>query len=210
MSGRARSLQRCRVGRPARAGRPARIGCPARAGCPRLLAGVALGACLALAGLGATCGVARAAQTVQAAPVSHVAPGAAASASYSTWIVSRDAQTVTLRLTLPAAAAQRLSGTDIPVLTVSKLGDYVLAHTAVEAAGRDCPASDQGYDLGRVDPLNVGAGLYGFEIVFRCPRRLTGLLLEDHVLFGRTPSHVDFARVEVGRQFSHRALHRGP
>ncbi|MGH8150298.1 MAG: hypothetical protein ACRETB_10055 [Steroidobacteraceae bacterium] len=178
----------------------------------------ALLASLALVGFGAACcaaqaalpgPAARGAHSVQAAPVSQAVLGAGPSAGYSTWIVARAAQTVTLRLTLPVAAAQRLSGTDIPVLTVSKLGSYVLAHTAVEAAGRDCPASDQGYDLGRVDPLDAGVGLYGFEIVFRCARPLTGLVLEDHVLFGRAPSHVDFARIEVGRQFSHELFTAG-
>jgi hypothetical protein len=117
------------------------------------------------------------------------------SVSYSTWIVSGDR--VTLRYVLPAAEARRLSGSDVPVLTVSKLGDYVLSHVAVRASDHDCPAIDQGYDLGRVDPLQVGAGLYGFEIIFQCPSSPQAVTLVDRALFDRVPAHVDFARVET-------------
>lgn len=171
---------------------------------PGLLAALAIlavGASLALAPPAAR--AARAAAVAQAATGSSAPPAAGRGASYSTWIVSRSARTVTLRFELPVGAAQRLTGIAIPVLTVSRLGDYVLAHTAVEAAGQDCPASDQGYDLGRVDPLDVGAGLYGFEVVFRCPRPLTALVLEDRALFDREPAHVNFARVQIGRRFAH-------
>ncbi len=127
----------------------------------------------------------------------HLARAAGDSVSYSTWIVSRDSGTVTLRYVLPADTAQRLTGAAIPVLTVSKLGDYVLAHTEVWARGHECPASDQGYDLGKVDPLEVGTGLYGFEILFRCEGSMSGLALHDHAIFERVPSHVDFARIEI-------------
>jgi len=123
-----------------------------------------------------------------------------ASVSYSTWVLSGD--TVMLRFVVPAAEAQRLTGSAIPVLTVSKLGDYVLHHTAVSASGQDCPAIDQGYDLGRVDPVQVGAGLYGFEIFFRCGAPMQSLVLEDHALFDRAVDHVDFARIEVGWRFT--------
>lgn len=128
-----------------------------------------------------------------------LAPGGARagfrSLSYSTWIVSSD--TVILRYMLPVGEAQRLTGAAIPVLTVSKLGEYVLEHTAVFASGEECPAIDQGYDLGKVDPVQAGAGLYGFEIFFRCGAPLRSLVLEDRALFGQTPGHVDFARIEV-------------
>src|SRR6185312_8101103 len=125
---------------------------------------------------------------------------AEAGVSYSTWIVSGD--TVMLRFVLPAAEANRLAGSAIPVLTVSKLGDYLLEHTAVTASGRDCPAIDQGYDLGRVAPVRVGAELYGFEIVFRCSAPIRSLVLENRALFDRVPGHVDFARIEAGRRFT--------
>ncbi|MGH8219867.1 MAG: hypothetical protein ACREUT_15090 [Steroidobacteraceae bacterium] len=128
------------------------------------------------------------------------AHAASRSVSYSTWIIGSD--TVTLRFVLPAAEAERLTGSAIPVLTVSKLGDYVLEHTGVVSSGHDCPAIDQGYDLGRVDPVRVGAGLYGFEIFFRCGEPMRSLVLENRAIFERVPSHVDFARVEVGRRFT--------
>jgi hypothetical protein len=124
------------------------------------------------------------------------------SVSYSTWIISPSERTVTLRYVVPTATAEQLTGTAIPVLTVSKLGDYLLGHAAVYTAAGQCPASDQGYDLGRVDPLDVGRGLYGFELVFRCARPLARLALENRALFDRDPGHVDFARIEVGRRFT--------
>ncbi len=130
-----------------------------------------------------------------------------ASVSYSTWIVSRD--TVMLRFILPVGEAERLTGSAIPVLTVSKLGDYVLQHTAVSASGHDCPAIDQGYDLGRVDPVQVGAGFYGFEIFFRCGAPLQSLIFEDRALFDRAPGHVDFARIEAGTHFAEQLFTAG-
>ncbi|HTY48212.1 MAG TPA: hypothetical protein VMB48_00815 [Steroidobacteraceae bacterium] len=137
------------------------------------------------------CALAALARPVVAAP---------ASVSYSTWIVSPGA--VTLRLRLPAAGAARLTGSDIPVLTVQRLGAYLLGRTGVRSGGRDCPAIDQGYDLGKVDPLAVAPGLYGFEIMFRCPGPPGPLSLHDHVLFDRVPGHIDFARIERGGQSS--------
>lgn len=132
---------------------------------------------------------------------------AAPSVSYSTWIVSSDS--VMLRFALPAAEAERLSGSAIPVLTVSKLGQYILEHTAVSASGRDCPAIDQGYDLGRVDPVRVGPGLYGFEILFRCGAPMRTLVLVNHALFDRVPAHVNFARIESGKHFSNQLFTAG-
>jgi hypothetical protein len=127
--------------------------------------------------------------------VTHAARADTRSVSYSTWIVSGDR--VTLRYVLPVAEAERLSGSDVPVLTVSKLGDYVLSHVAVRASDHDCPAIDQGYDLGRIDPLQVGAGLYGFEIIFQCSSTPAAVTLVNRGLFDRVPTHVDFARVET-------------
>lgn len=114
------------------------------------------------------------------------------SVSYSTWTVADNM--VTLRFVLPVTEAQQLLGVDVPVLTTSKLEDYLLEHLTVDSAGGGCPAIDQGFDLGRVDPLAVGAGYYGFEIFFRCrdPRQL---VFHNNALFGRSPGHVNFARV---------------
>lgn len=119
------------------------------------------------------------------------------SVSYATWMV--DGKMVTLRYLLPVPEAQRLLGVEVPVLTTAKLADYLLAHQTVQSAGGDCPAIDQGFDLGRVDPLAVGPDLYGFEIFYRCqdPRQL---LLRDTALFGRMPDHVTFAQIQVQGQ----------
>lgn len=114
--------------------------------------------------------------------------------SYSTWIVADNV--VTLRYVLPVTEAQRLTRADVPLLTMGRLEDYLLEHLSVDSAGGECPAIDQGFDLGRVDPLAVGPDLYGFEIFFRCrdPRQL---VLRNTALFARSPGHVDFARIQI-------------
>ena len=114
--------------------------------------------------------------------------------SYSTWTVADNM--ITLRFVLPVTEAQRLTGADVPVLTISRLEGYLLRHLAVRSAGGDCPAIDQGFDLGRVDPLAVGPELYGFEILYRCsdPRHL---VLLNSALFDRAPGHVNFAGVQM-------------
>jgi hypothetical protein len=139
-------------------------------------------------------------------------PGAdLGSASYSTWSV--EGGRITVRFLLPLADAQRVAGTDLEVLVQQRVGEYLLAHLAVRAGATPCEAIDQGYDLGRVDPLTVAAGLYGFEIFFQCappvapssdqpaapvePASPAGLVLEDHALFDRLPGQVNFVRVQV-------------
>jgi hypothetical protein len=119
------------------------------------------------------------------------------SVSYSTWIVSGNM--VTLRYLLPVTVAQRLMGVEVPVLTTNKLEEYLLQHQTVGSAAGECPAIDQGFDLGRVDPLAVGPDLYGFEIFYRCkdPRQLR---LRNTALFEAAPGHVDFARIQMNGQ----------
>jgi hypothetical protein len=105
------------------------------------------------------------------------------------------AETVTLRFVLPTQEASRLLGAEVPVLTTSKLGDYLLKHLSVRSADRSCPAIDQGYDLGQVDPLAVGDDYYGFELVFRCAS-MKDLILINNALFESVPSHINFASIE--------------
>lgn len=114
------------------------------------------------------------------------------SVSYSTWIVSGNQ--VTMRLRLPVSEARRLLGVALPVVTTDRLKNYVLEHVTVSSAGGSCPAIDQGYDLGQVDPLAVGPELYGFEIVYRCSEPAQ-MVLRDTVLFANVPAHIDFARI---------------
>jgi hypothetical protein len=129
-------------------------------------------------------------------------PGAdLGSASYSTWSLA--GTRVTARFLVPIADAQRIAGSDIEVLVQQRMGDYLLAHLAVRAGTKPCEPIDQGYDIGRIDPLTVAAGLYGFEIFFQCadPGSVLpadGVVLEDHALFDRLPGQVDFARLQTG------------
>lgn len=123
------------------------------------------------------------------------APTGTANVSYTVWTLS--SSTVLLKFMLPAAVAQSLTGAQVPLLTTRKLGDYILQHVDVEAGGHACPAIDQGYDLGKVDPLAVGADMYGFEILFRCADGTArGLALHNHAVFALSPGHIDFARIE--------------
>jgi hypothetical protein len=125
-----------------------------------------------------------------------VQPAAAAdhSVSHSLWVVSGGS--VMLRYTLPRSAAQQLVAPGWPRPTDASVGRYVLDHMSVYAGANRCPAIDQGYDLGNVDPLNVGPDLYGFEIMFRCTQQ-TGLVLHDGAMFDKTPGHTDFAFVQL-------------
>ena len=112
------------------------------------------------------------------------------SVSYSSWGLSGD--TFIVRYLLPISDAERVAGTNIEVLVQQRLGVYLLAHLAVRAGSQDCPAIDQGYDIGKVDPLTVAAGLYGFEIFFRCPTGAAGnVVLENRALFDRIPWPTD-------------------
>jgi len=132
--------------------------------------------------------------------------GGSTNVSYSVWTIS--GSSVLVKFLLPAPVAHSLSGADLPLLTTRKLGDYMLQHLSVQADGRECPAVDQGYDLGKVDPLAMGADLYGFEILFRCAG-MTGLVLHNHAIFARSPGHINFARVEESGRISEQLFSSG-
>jgi hypothetical protein len=122
-----------------------------------------------------------------------------ANVSYSIWVVT--GREVVLRFLVPAWEADAAMGKAPFLIVQQRLGKYLLEHMSVAAAsGRTCPPEDQGYDLGKIDPVSVGAGLYGFEIFFRCPVA-TGLVLTDSALFDLLPGHVNFARVAVNGRF---------
>lgn len=120
----------------------------------------------------------------------------AGSVSYSTWTITPEK--VILKFVLPVGEAQRLTGTKMSLATIDRLKGYLLKHTGVTTGqGENCPAMDQGYDLGRVDPLTVAPGFYGNEIFFKCAGQPDSYVFENHVLFDRNPRHVDFARIET-------------
>lgn len=139
-------------------------------------------------------------QAWAAAPLLH------ANVSYSIWVVT--GREVVLRFLVPAWEADAALGRAPFLIAQQRLGNYLFEHTAVTASGRACPPEDQGYDLGKVDPVSVGAGLYGFEIFFRCPVA-TGLVLTDSALFDRLRGHVNFARVAVNGRSQQELFTRG-
>ena len=153
----------------------------------------ALSACLCLF-LSPTAGAVSAAPPLPGTQAWAAAPLSRVNVSYSTWVVT--GREVVLRFVVPAWEADAVMGKAPFLVVQQRLGKYFLEHTSVTASGRTCPPEDQGYDLGKVDPVSVGAGLYGFEIFFRCPLAV-GLVLTDSALFDRLPGHANFARVSV-------------
>jgi hypothetical protein len=128
-----------------------------------------------------------------AAATAQADPAPRRSVSYSTWLLEDDV--VTARVVLPAAEAASLVGKAMPLLSTENLAKYVLKSVSVTAGGSSCQATDQGYDIGKVDALSLGSGLYGFEIIFRCSLR-GALSLNNAVLFAEEPQHIGFARIE--------------
>ncbi len=124
--------------------------------------------------------------------------GTSRSVSRTVWLVAAD--TVTVRVVLPSEVAAELVGKSMPLLSNEGLANYVLSRVSVVSAGAACPAIDQGYDLGKVNSLSVGASLYGFEIVFHCPAA-ADKTLHFGAMFDAAPQHIDYARIDRdGRQ----------
>jgi hypothetical protein len=125
---------------------------------------------------------------------SATAGAATRSISHSDWLIARDQ--VTLRIAFPVGEAKYTQPPGEPPPTNEKLAAYVLSHVAVQAQGLLCEPIDQGYDIGHINTLAVGEGLYGFEIIFHCPGSFRPTL-KNAFLFERMPQHVDYARIEV-------------
>ena len=114
------------------------------------------------------------------------------SVTHSVWIIAGDQ--VTVREIIPAAEARRLKPAGLSPSN-AELAAYVLEHVGVKSQGSACTAIDQGYDLGRVDSLAAGPGLYGFEIIFHCPHA-TPPVFSNFVL-QQVPEHIDYAHIEM-------------
>jgi hypothetical protein len=123
---------------------------------------------------------------------SQSAPAQARSVSRSEWIIAQDQ--VMVREIIPAAEAHHLKPAGLPPSN-EELAAYVLDHVGVNSQGSVCRAIDQGYDLGRVNTLAAGPGLYGFEIIFHCPH-ITPPVLSNTVL-QQVPEHIDYAHIEL-------------
>ncbi len=117
------------------------------------------------------------------------------SVSYSVWSVIDE--TVHARFVIPEAEARRLADPGAPPPTNQAIADYIAAHVAVSSAGGSCPAIDQGDEIGLVYALAPVPGLRRFEIIFQCPQP-NGITLQNSVLFDRIPSHLNFARIQIG------------
>jgi hypothetical protein len=125
---------------------------------------------------------------------SATAAAATRSISHSDWLIARDQ--VTLRIAFPVGEAKYTQRSGEPPPSNEKLAAYVLSHVAVQAQGLLCEPIDQGYDIGHINTLAVGEGLYGFEIIFHCPGSFRPTL-KNAFLFEHMPQHVDYARIEV-------------
>jgi hypothetical protein len=125
---------------------------------------------------------------------SATAGAATRSISHSDWLIARDQ--VTLRIAFPVGEAKYAQPPGGPPPTNERLAAYVLSHVAVQAQGLACEPIDQGYDIGHINTLAAGEGLYGFEIIFHCPGSLRPTLKNDF-LFERMPQHIDYAHIVI-------------
>jgi hypothetical protein len=117
----------------------------------------------------------------------------APSISHSEWRISNDG--VVLQVVFPKAQEELLRAELTPV-SVENLGKYVLDRVSVTLDGELCPALDQGYDIGEVNPLALGPTLDGFEIIFGCPaarRAAADFTLQNRLFFAERSVHTDFA-----------------
>jgi hypothetical protein len=117
----------------------------------------------------------------------------AGSVSHSVWRISENE--VILQVSFPKAQGASLKG-ELHPLSIENLGKYVLDRVSVTSGADTCPAVDQGYDIGEVDPLALGETLYGFEIIFSCPDGNgagTELTLRNGLFFAERSAHTDFA-----------------
>lgn len=117
------------------------------------------------------------------------------SVSYSIWNVV--GQSVHARFMIPDAEARHLAEPGAPAPTNQAIASYIADHVAVDSAGGACPAVDQGEEIGLVYTLAPTAGQKRFEVIFQCPQP-NGITLHNSVLFDRMPSHLNFARIQVG------------
>ena len=115
------------------------------------------------------------------------------SVSHSLWVIAPDQ--VTVRVVLPAEAANYIVARGQPQPSNENLAAYVLQHLGVERQGSACKAIDQGYDIGRINTLAAGPGMWGFEIIFHCPGSGRPIL-NNSLLFERLPLHLDYAHIE--------------
>jgi hypothetical protein len=125
--------------------------------------------------------------------VSRTATAESRSVSHSAWQIAQNQ--VTVRFVMPVAEATQLAARGQPAPAAEKVAAYVLEHLSISASGVACTAIDQGYDIGRINTLSMGAELFAFEIIYRCPNP-AGMLLTNRVLFDQNPRHLDFARIE--------------
>lgn len=124
--------------------------------------------------------------------------------SASSWNVT--GQDIALRLIFPKSAAQLLTQPGKPVPATEAVARYVLQRVHVEQDHVSCPTVDQGYDLGHIDPLFVGPGLFGFDILFHCPRPAGLLTLHNDALFDLPVTRIDAARIRLGSSSMSRLL----
>jgi hypothetical protein len=100
---------------------------------------------------------------------------------------------------LPDRIARDVAKPNAPFPNTQTVGDYILAHVSTSRGGAPCPAMDQGLGIGRIDPLAFTPGLLRYEVIFRCKTSNGPLTLFNSAFIDHIPDHVDFARVQVGK-----------
>jgi hypothetical protein len=124
----------------------------------------------------------------------QVTQAAGHSISYSAWTIAGD--TVRLRYILPTAQVMDLVAPGAPRPDPPAIAKAIAPQLAATSAKGNCEAVDQGVGVGAIFTMALTPGVNRFEIVFACPSA-EGLVLSDHVLFGRRAEHVTYATVQV-------------
>jgi hypothetical protein len=133
--------------------------------------------------------------TPRGAAAAQAAPAAGHSISYSAWAIAGD--TVRLRYILPTTEVMDLVAPGAARPDPPAIAKAIAPQLAVTSAKGDCEAIDQGAGVGAIFTMALTPGVNRFEIVFVCPSA-DGLVLSNHVLFGRRADHVNYATVQVG------------
>ena len=110
------------------------------------------------------------------------------SASYSNWRI--EGPVVHLSFTVPLQESARLSPTGTEQPSNEQVGEYLVKHLSVSAAGQECPVTAP------PKALTATVQFRRFEMTFQCPTP-DAITLHSSVFFDYVPSHVSLAQIQT-------------